>query len=1000
MTFLALIMLGIVASWRLPVSLMPDIDIPEITVAISRPDVSARELENTVVSVLRRNLLQVPGLDNIESESSNGSALIRLTFKYGNNINLAFMEVNEKVDGAMNDLPRDLERPRIIKASATDIPVFMLNITLSDKQAGDEKFIELSEFAETVIKKRIEQLPEVGMADITGQIKREIYVSPDKEKMISLGITEDDITQAVSLNNINIGSILVKNGKYLYNLEFSSYLKELKDVKDIYIKSGERLLQLKDFADVGIRQEKPRGMYYSNGTRAISLAIIKESTSKMASLESRMKEIIEVFRNDYPQMDFEISQDQTRLLDYSISNLKQSLIAGGILAFFLMFFFLKDAKSPFIIGFSIPATLVISLLFFYIAGLSINIISLAGLILGIGMMIDNSIVVIENITQWIDRGLYLTEACVKGTNEIITPLISSVLTTCAVFIPLIFLSGISGALFYDQAVAIVIGQGVSLLVGITLLPTIYYLLYKNRKEGALTRFVKRISLKGLEEKYERGMDFFFRFRKTMLISFLGIILVLVWLFTTMEKAKFPAVKQDELVVSVDWNENIDVNENLKRIKDLIDYMGNLSVQTNSFIGEQQFLFYHDYDQSYTQARVYIKAKDFQVKDLIEKNSYEFISTFYPQALIDVQPQQNIFEKIFSASESPLVVEVSLMKEKQVPPVDKMVSIVGLLQKNYPDAGVSQPSLEDKILLRLDPDRMLIYDVEPMTVYNTLKTSLNQNNIGELRASYELLPIVLSDEEKQISDIISSGFVLNKANQSIPISEIVKIQRVHDYKTIKGGMLSEYVPVSMNVKTNEPDVITSQIRNSITTESGIDVKFSGSLITGQKLFKELAIVLIVALLLLYFILAAQFESLTQPLIVLLEIPIDIAGALLLVKLWGGTINVMTMIGLIVMSGVIINDSILKVDTINNLRREGLSLKEAIYTAGSRRLKPILMVAMASLVSTIPILFSSGIGSELQRPMALALIGGMSLGTVVSLFFIPLAYWFIYRRSEKA
>ena len=999
MTFLALIMLGIVASGRLPVSLMPHIDIPEITVAVSRPDVSARELENSVVSILRRNLLQVPGLDNIESESRNGSALIRLTFKYGNDINLAFMEVNEKVDGAMNNLPRDLERPRIIKASATDIPVFMLNISLTDKQAGDEKFIELSEFAETVIKKRIEQLPEVGMADITGQIKREIYITPDKNKMMSLGITEEDITQAVRLNNINIGSILVKDGKYLYNLEFSSYLKDLNDVNDIYIKMNNRLLQLKDFAEIGIRQERPRGLYYSNGNRAISLAIIKESTAKMASLESKMKEIIGIFRQDYPQMDFEISQDQTRLLDYSISNLKQNLLAGGILAFFLMFFFLKDAKSPLIIGFSIPATLVISLLFFYIAGLSINIISLAGLILGIGMMIDNSIVVIENITQWIDRGLSLVEACIKGTNEIIAPLISSVLTTCAVFIPLIFLSGISGALFYDQAIAIVIGQGVSLLVGITLLPTIYYLLYKNDKEGWFTMLVKKVSLKKMEQSYEAGMNFFFRFRKTMLFSFLAIILVMLWLFITMEKDKFPAVRQDELVISVDWNENIDVNENHRRISELLAYNKDNTLQTNSFIGEQQFLFNRDYDQSYTQARIYIKAKDYDVNYVIEKNSYDFIRRNYPGALINITAQQNIFEKIFSATESPLVAEVSLMKEKEVPPVDKMMGFVSTLQKNYPDAGISPPPLEDKILLRLDPDRMLLYDVEPMTVYNTLKTSLNQNNIGELRASYELLPIVLSDKEQQISDIIYSGSVRNKTGQLIPVNELVKVQRVHDYKTIKGGIHSEFVPVNMNVSTNKPEVLTATIRNLLAADPNVDVRFSGSLITGQKLFRELAVILVVALLLLYFILAAQFESLTQPMIVLLEIPIDIAGALLLVKLWGGTINLMTMIGLIVMAGVIINDSILKVDTINNLRREGMALKEAIYTAGSRRLKPILMVAMASMVSTIPLLFSSGMGSELQRPMALALIGGMSLGTVVSLFFIPLAYWFIYRKSDR-
>ncbi|NMC39481.1 MAG: efflux RND transporter permease subunit [Bacteroidales bacterium] len=498
-------------------------------------------------------------------------------------------------------------------------------------------------------------------------------------------------------------------------------------------------------------------------------------------------------------------------LDYSISNLRQSLFAGGILAFFLMFFFLKDAKSPLIIGFSIPATLVISLLFFYIVGLSINIISLAGLILGIGMMIDNSIVIIENITQWIDRGLSLVESCIRGTNEVITPLISSVLVTCAVFIPLIFLSGISGALFYDQAIAIVIGQGVSLLVGITLLPTIYYLVYKSGKEGILTKLVRKISLKGLENKYEGGMNFFFRYRVASMVTFLAIILLMTWLFISMEKEKFPAVKQDEIVVSVDWNENIEINENLKRIKEMVDYSNKLTLQTNLFIGEQQFLFNRDYDQSYTQAKVYVKANDHSLRDEIEKNAYEFISKNYPDATVDVSPQQNIFEKIFSASESPLIVEVSLMKEKKVPPVDQMMDIVDKLQESWPDAGISPPSLEDKILLRLDADKMLLYDIDPMTLYNTLKTSLNKNNIGELRASYELLPIVLSGKEKQISDIISTEYVLSKTNISVPVSEVIKVQRVHDYKTIKGGMYSEYVPVNMDIETNTPARVTAEIR---------------------------------------------------------------------------------------------------------------------------------------------------------------------------------------------
>jgi multidrug efflux pump subunit AcrB len=999
MTFLAAIMLGIVAAGRLPVSLMPDIDIPEITVSVSRPDVSAREIENTVVSVMRRNLLQVPGLSDVRSESRNGSALIRLSFKYGNDINLAFMEVNEKIDGAMNNLPRDIERPRIMKASATDIPVFMLNLTLAKGQESDEKFTELSEFAETVIKKRIEQLPEVAMADLTGQVKREIYIQPDRQKLQSMGLTVEDIAAAVEINNINIGSILVKDGKYLYNLEFSSYLKELGDVKDIYIKSGKRILQLKDVAEVGIRQERPRGLYYSNGKRGVTLAIIKESTSKMAALKQKMSEMITLFRADYPQMDFEISQDQTRLLDYSISNLKQSLWAGGILAFVLMFFFLKDGKSPLIIGFSIPATLVISLLFFYITGLSINIISLAGLILGIGMMIDNSIVVIENITQWIDMGESLINACVKGTNEIITPLISSVLTTCAVFIPLIFLSGISGALFYDQAIAIVIGQGVSLIVGISLLPTIYYLLYKNGKKGMLTRLVEKISIKGLEQRYEGGMKFFFRYSKTVMAVFMGTIIIMVYFFITMEKEKFPAVKQDELLIKVDWNENIDTRENLGRISRLIEASGDNVVQSNGFIGEQQFLFNRDYDQSYTEAKIYIKATDYNVMETVRKSAYDFVTKNYPDAEISVAPQQNIFEKIFSAGETPLVVEVSLMKEKEVPPVSSMNVVIDKLRSGYPLANVTMPPLEDKITLRIDPEKMLLYNVNPNTLFSNLKTSLNRNNIGELRSSHEIMPIVLADREKVINEIVSTGFIPNKTGQLIPANQLVRVERTHDYKSITGGLNGEFVPVNMDVTTNVPAKVTAEIRTMVTADPTLDVRFSGGLITGQRLFKELAVVLIVSLMLLYFILAAQFESLTQPIIVLLEIPIDIAGALFLVKLWGGTINIMTMIGLIVMSGVIINDSILKVDTINNLRKEGMGLKEAIFTGGSRRLKPILMVALSSLVSTFPMLFSGGIGSELQRPMALALIGGMSLGTVVSLYFIPLAYWFIYRGSER-
>jgi multidrug efflux pump subunit AcrB len=1000
MTFLAILMLGLVASRRLPVSLMPDIDIPEITVAVTRPDVSAREIENSIVAVLRRNLIQVPDLRDLETESRNGSALLRLSFEYGTGINMAFMEVNEKIDAAMNNLPRDIQRPRVIKASATDLPVFMVNLFVKGSNQSEERFLELSEFAETVIKRRIEQVPEVAMADITGQVRREIFVMPDEYKMRSLGVTENDIRIAVERNNINIGSILVKDGKYLYNLEFSSYLKDVEDIRNIIIRAGSRLVRLHEISSIGIRQVRPTGFYYYNDKQAINLAIIKQTTAKMADLEKQMERLTGLFRDDYPQIEFEISQDQTTILDFSLSNLKQNLIAGGTLAFLVMFLFLRDAKSPLLIGLSIPASLIISILFFHLVGLSINIISLSGLILGVGMMIDNSIIVTDNICQYIDRGESLSNACIKGTNEVIRPLISSVLTTCAVFIPLIFLSGISGALFYDQAIAITIGLFVSLVVAITLLPTIYRLLYLNGREGFITRMIKKISFSHLEESYERGMKFFFRIRIPMLICFILILGSAGLLFMSLEKEKFPKVRHDEMVLKLDWNENIDIDESRRRIYEALERYSDEILQINAFIGEQQFIFNRGYEQGYTEARIYVRTTGFEVTPAIEEGLLRDISARYPGAVVSIAPQENIFEKLFSASEAPLIAEISLLREKKVPDVDRMTEIINELSARYPDAGISYPALEDKMVVKLDPEKMLLYDLSASSVYSRLRTAFNENMIGELRSSNEILPIKMADDEKMMHNIISESMVMNSRGTEIPVSEVVKVERIHGYKTIKGGMYSEYVPVEMHVATRTGSKLTADIRRMLTTDNELDVRFSGALISGQQTFRELAIVLAIALLLLFFILAAQFESLVLPLIVLIEIPLDIAGALLLLKLFGGTINLMSMIGIIVMSGIIINDSILKIDTINRLRLSGTGLMESIYTGGSRRLKPIIMTSITTIFATMFFLFGKDIGSELQKPLALAVIGGMSLGTFVSLYFIPLAYWVIYRKRETA
>ena len=422
MAFTACFIVGLVTYFTIPVSLLPDIAIPEITVQISGQNTSARELENTVVKPVRLQLMQVAGLRDIHSETRDGAGIIRLSFDFGTNTDLAFIEVNEKIDAAMNYLPREVERPRVVKASATDIPVFCLNLTLKTIE-NDEAFLDLCQFAETVIKRRIEQLPEVAMVDITGILGRQLQIVPDMKLLDMADITLNDLESALSANNIEPGSMTVRDGYYEYNIKFSTLLRTPEDVQNIYIRKNDRIFQIKDLAKVAVVPEKETGLSLANGERAVTLAVIKQADENMDNMKEALAEVTDYFKSIYPDIEFTITRNQTELLDYTISNLKQNLSLGFLFICIVAILFLGDVKSPAVIGLSMVVSIIISFLFFYLFNMSLNIISLSGLILALGMMIDSSIIVTENIAQYRAKGDNLEEACIKGTTEVIPCLV-------------------------------------------------------------------------------------------------------------------------------------------------------------------------------------------------------------------------------------------------------------------------------------------------------------------------------------------------------------------------------------------------------------------------------------------------------------------------------------------------------------------------------------------------------------------------------------------------
>ena len=1010
MAFTACFIVGLVTYFTLPVSLLPDIAIPQITVQVSGEHSSARELENTVVAPVRRQLLQVSGLREIKSETRDGAGVIRMEFEFGVNTDLAFIEVNEKIDAAMNGLPKEVNRPKAIKASATDIPVLYLNMTLKNdrayKETNEQQFLNLCELAENVVKRRIEQLPEVAMADITGVPGRMLQIVPDAEKLAITGITIEDLEHALEANNVEPGSMLVRDGYYEYNIRIATLLRTPEDVENIYIRKGDRLMQLKELAKVAVVGKKEQGLSLADGKRAVTLAIIKQSDENMDAMKAKLKETTDYFASLYPDIEFQVCRNQTELLDYTISNLQDNLSLGFLFIFIVAIFFLGDVRSPVIIGISMVTSIVITFFFFYFCKVSLNVISLSGLILAVGMMIDSSIIVTENISQYREKGYSLKRACATGTTEMITPMLSSSLTTIAVFVPLVFLSGIAGAIFMDQAFSITVGLLISYVTGIFLLPVLYLLFYRMgiRGKGMLAkRFDHLMKNDWLERFYDKGVDWVFSHKRLSVLMTATTLPLCVFFFYFMEKERMPQIDQNELVMRIEWNENIHVDENRRRVDALMQEADNRTVEHTAYVGMQDYILNAEDELSVTEAELYFTTEQPDGIPPLQDMLFQQVRDRYPLAVVTFSPPETIFEKLFVTGEADVVAELHSDNRSQVPEA----SVLRKIEQDIKTAtGIETEGIafRNQLNLVVDRERLLLYRVAYNELTRVLRTAFKENQVSTLRSYQQYLPVGIAGDEQSINHIMGATLVQTQPDEQgqvnyLPLSHLVKVVPSEDLKSITAGKNGEYIPVRF-FEVQDAPALMEQVKTAVHGTDAWEVDFSGSFFSNEKMMGELAVILLISVLLMYFILCAQFESFLQPLIVLVEIPIDIAFALITLWLFGHTLNLMSAIGIIVTCGIVVNDSILKIDSINELRKAGTPLFEAIHTAGRRRLRPIIMTSLTTIFAMVPLLFASDMGSELQKPLSIAMIGSMLLGTLVSLFIIPLIYWFIYRKHEKS
>ncbi len=983
MTFLVSLALSVLLYLNLPVSLLPALDVPEITIAVRYPNGSPEEIEQNLLKPIREALLTLGGLKATESLAQNETGKVSLRFDYGTVMNLAYIEANEKIDRLIPLLPRNIERPTVIKSSTSDIP--MARIQVVPKIEND--LLATSELVTKVLKRRLEQLDGVGVVDVNGIQERVIRIAPNEPVMQSLGLTDRDVIQTIQNSNLALGSISVKDGNYRYYLKLASPVRSPKEIEELPVKlpGSAGAVQLKQVARVYLEPAKQMGFHLFQSQEGVVITVHKQAQARLPELMPKLYAAVEQFRNEYPQLAFDVTQDQSLLLTLSIQNLSQALVWGGLIAFGVLFLFMRGWREPLIMGIVLPLSLLLAFSIFALFHISLNVISLSGLALGLGMLVDNSIVVIDSIMLKRREGNELLDSCVTGAQEVIAPLISSALTNLVVFAPLIFLSGITGALFYDQAVSVAAILSVSLLCTFLVVPLLYLLFFKNKP------FDQREDssfFMAMKTAYKKSFEWVWNHKKVSLVLMSLLIPTAIILIIALPKEGLPAIERTETLISIDWNEPIGAEECRDRVDELISKNKFLFKIAEAEVGYQQFLLSSEIFST-QHAEIYLAYTTREEKEKGDDVLKKYLRFKFPLASAHFRNAPNAFEQFFASDEPLLEARFRDLKSKQVLSIVRADSLLGRTLKKINGKPRKGFEKETMAFLHIDFNKLQQYGIAYETVIEKLKLSFGEYLITDFTDFGEVLPVVFQPFEGDFNQALQNLRVSSSQGIHYPIQELLQAEFRESYQCITADASGIFQAVEVEDVENV-DQLTADVQ-AIAKAQDVIVEFTGRWLENEKNFQQLATILLISVLLVYVILTAEFESLKQPFLVMITLPLGLAGSLLLLWVTGGTLNIMSGIGLIVVLGVLDNDAILKIDRINRLR-ETLPLEGAIRQAGIDRLKPIVMNTCTNVLAITPIIFSSGLGADLQRPVAITTIGGLVVGTFTALYFVPLVYWY--------
>ncbi|MCK4339301.1 MAG: efflux RND transporter permease subunit, partial [Candidatus Cloacimonetes bacterium] len=999
MLTILVIILGIVTFTQLGFEMLPDLDFPTISIVTTYPGAASEDVEEMITKNLEMSIAGVKRVKNIKSESMEGISLIMVEFVWGTNLDFAAQDLRDAIDWSLDYLPIGAKRPMVMKFNLSDMPIMFYGII------GMENTFELRKLIEDEVEPKLKHLDGVASIMVMGGEEAEKQVIIDKVKLEQNNISIDEVVAILSAQNLNMTGGYVEKRQDEFLMRTMGEFKTIKEIENTPIsmsKTG-KVIYVKDIAEVVDGFKEKRYYIRTNREPTVMMMVSKESGANTLTVSENVKKELELIKNELPpSVQFAEVFDQGHIVSRITSKTGSNLIVGGLLAILIMFLFLRNWRPTSVISLAIPISVIATFIPIYLAKYSLNIMTLGGLALGVGMLVDNAIVVIENIYRHLEKGAKKIPAAKIGASEVGMAITASTLTTIAVFAPMIFAGGFTGQLVRGLALTVAFALCASLFVALTIVPLIASVIFKKRASGKEYEKATGKMFIAIRKKYLKLLNWSLQHRVKTLITMVIIFIIAVALVPLIGTEFIPKTDMPMQTLNIktpvgtsleETNSFVSqVEEIVSDIKEVQYIMAMVGPMTEGGAASDP-----TNPQSSNEAQVFFRLFD---KEERERNSEEILNELRGKipklegmelTFLDISGQ------MMGGSDSPISLKLfgkdlpalkSMGKEIE----SKIINIQGIY-----DVDNSFKQAKPELHIYIDRDKAFHYGLTMAQVASAVRTATFGTVAGIFREAGDEINILVRLEEenrKSLQDIENLS-ITTPIGFTIPLKQVatfemgegpIKISREH--QTRKVTISANVVGRDLGSTVNEIKAAIKDIKDNLPI--GYFLEFGGAYEDMKETFITLLYALLLAALLVYVILASLFESFKQPLVIMFTLPLAYVGVVFMLLITGTTLSAISFVGIIVLSGIVVNNGIVLIDHINLLRRSGMETHKAIIQGGSDRMRPVLITAITTIGGMLPMAVSTGQGSEMRAPLAIAVIGGLITATFFTLIIIPTIY----------